>query len=109
MTTLDEIKENIKEYIEDADMLFERGRYNSALNLYFKALVGICDYIIFRDTRRLPRNHSERFRILENRYPDIYDIVDYHFTHYRRAYMKRAEKEWVEVLKDDVHNLYSHL
>ncbi|ALM76222.1 hypothetical protein TBCH5v1_2327 [Thermococcus barophilus] len=109
MTTLDELKANIKEYLEDADYLFNKGHYNSAINLYFKALVGICDYIILRDTGRLPRNHEERFRILEAKYPEIYDIVDFHYTYYRRAYRMRVEKEWVEVLKNDVHQLYSLL
>lgn len=109
MVNLAELKANAQEYIEDADYLFAKGHYNSALNLYFKALVGICDYIILRDTGKLPRNHSERFRILEEKYPDIYDIVDFHFNSYRKAYLMRATKEWVEVLKNDVHDLYSQL
>jgi HEPN domain-containing protein len=109
MITLDELKANAQEYLEDADYLYNKGHYNSALNLYFKALVAICDYIILRDTGKLPRNHSERFRILEERYPNIYDIVDFHFNNYRKTYLMRATKEWVEVLKNDVHNLYSQL
>ncbi|CUX77738.1 hypothetical protein [Thermococcus chitonophagus] len=72
MVNLDELRSNIKEYLEDADYLFNKGHYNSVLNLYFKALVAICDYIILRDTGRLPRNHAERFRILEEKYPEIY-------------------------------------
>ncbi|ACS33134.1 hypothetical protein [Thermococcus gammatolerans] len=109
MVNLDELKVNAQEYLEDADYLYNKGHYNSALNLYFKALVAICDYIILRDTGKLPRNHTERFRILEEKYPDIYDIVDFHFNNYRKAYLMRATKEWVEVLKNDVHNLYSQL
>jgi len=109
MVHIDELKANAQEYLEDADYLFNRGHHNSALNLYFKALVAICDYIILRDTGKLPRNHSERFRILEENYPDIYDIVDFHFNNYRKAYLMRATKEWVEVLKNDVHSLYSRL
>jgi len=106
---LEELKVNAQEYIEDADYLYEKGHYNSALNLYFKALVAICDYIVLRDSGKLPRNHNERFRILEERYPEIYDIVDFHFNNYRKAYLMIATKEWVEVLKNDVHTLYSQL
>ncbi|CAI1493007.1 conserved protein of unknown function [Thermococcus nautili] len=69
MVNLDELKANAQEYLEDADYLYNKGHYNSALNLYVKALVAICDYIILRDTGKLPRNHSERFRILEEKYP----------------------------------------
>ena len=49
---------------------------------------------ILRDTGRLPRNHMERFRILEERYPGLYDVVDFHFNYYRSSYMKRIEKGW---------------
>jgi hypothetical protein len=56
VVSLRELKANAKEYLEDADYLFNRGHHNSALNLYFKALVAICDYIILQDTGKLPRN-----------------------------------------------------
>jgi len=109
MTTPAELMENAKEYIEDADLLFSKGHYNSAMNLYFKALVALCDYVVLRDTDRLPRNHTERFRILKERYLDLYEVVDFHFNYYRSSYMKRVEREWVEVLRDDVHRVYSSL
>ncbi|RLF78079.1 hypothetical protein DRN43_04055 [Thermococci archaeon] len=109
MVNLDELKANAQEYLEDADYLFSKGHYNSALNLYFKAPVAICDYIILRDTGKLPRNHTERFRILQTKYQEIYDIMDFHFNNYRKTYLMRATKEWVEVLKNDIHNLYSRL
>lgn len=109
MVDLQELKANAREYLEDADYLFNKGHYNSALNLYFKALVAICDHIILRDTGKLPRNHTERFRVLQARYHDIYDIVDFHFNNYRRAYLMRATKEWVEVLKNDAHQLYNKI
>ncbi|WP_297071443.1 hypothetical protein [Thermococcus sp.] len=109
MVNTQELKDNAREYLEDADYLFNKGHYNSALNLYFKALVAICDYIILRDTGKLPRNHTERFRILQARYQAIYDIVDFHFNNYRRAYLMRATKEWVEVLKNDAYGLYNKI
>ena len=109
MTTPAELLENAREYLEDADLLFSKGHYNSAMNLYFKALVALCDYVILKDTGRLPRNHTERFRILEERYPELYDVVDFHFNYYRSSYMKRIEKSWVEVLRNDVHRVYSSL
>ena len=56
--------------------------------------MALCDYVILRDTGRLPRNHMERFRILEERYPELYDVVDFHFNYYRSSYMKRVEKGW---------------
>jgi hypothetical protein len=109
VVSLDELRINAKEYLEDADYLFNKSHYNSALNLYFKALVAICDYIILHGTGKLPRNHTERFRILQEKYPDIYIIVDFHFNNYRKAYLMRATKDWVEVLRNDVHKLYSQL
>lgn len=39
--------------------------------MYFKTLVAIADYILWRDLKVFPDNHSERFKLLKPRYPDL--------------------------------------
>jgi|GEM_PF-3789362 len=73
---LESLKANIKEYVEMGELAYKQRKYNASLMLYFKALVGICDYIIKRDLNKEPENHSHRFRILREYYPDLYRVVD---------------------------------
>lgn len=72
---MDVIRRNIQEYIEMGELACKKGKYNAALMLYFKALVGICDYIIKRDLNKEPENHNHRFRILQWYYPNLYRVV----------------------------------
>ncbi|CAB50422.1 hypothetical protein [Pyrococcus abyssi] len=99
---LDDLRANIDEYIEVDEMAFKRGKYNSALIMYFKALVGICDYIIKKELNLEPKNHGERFSILRRYYPDLYRTVDKFFNFYRDAYERRITKREVGELRNEV-------
>ena len=99
---LDDLKANIQEYIEVGEMAFKQGKYNSAIIMYFKAMVGICDYIIKRDLNLEPKNHGERFFILRRYYPDVYRIVDRFFSFYRDAYERRITKREAGELRNAV-------
>ena len=99
---LDSLRVNIKEYIEMGEVAYRQGKYNAALMLYFKALVGICDYIIKRDLNKEPENHTHRFRILREYYPDLYRVVDKFFSFYRDTYQGRVRKREVEELRNAI-------
>jgi len=58
-----------------------------------KSLFALCDLIIFNRLRKLPKNHGERFRILEEYFPDIYLIADNIFDRYTDAYSKPVLKQ----------------
>jgi hypothetical protein len=53
-------------------MLKNAHRMKSAVILASKALFAFCDYIIFSKYGKLPKNHAERFRILELKETKIY-------------------------------------
>ncbi|NJE08503.1 hypothetical protein E3E31_08205 [Thermococcus sp. M39] len=89
---LDDLRANIKEYIESGEDDFKKGRYNSAIIMYFKAMVGICDYVIKRDLGLEPKSHAERFAVLRLHYRDLYRIVNKYFDFYRDAYERRITK-----------------
>ena len=74
--------ENTKEYTEFALGAFQQGKFNSATTLYFKALVALCDLYLFRKEGIIPSSHSQRFKILEEKYPLLYQIVDRDFPFY---------------------------
>ncbi|ADT85194.1 hypothetical protein [Thermococcus barophilus] len=99
---LDDLKANIQECIEVGEIAFKRGKYNSATIMYFKAMVGICDYIIKRDLGLEPKNHAERFAVLRLHYRDLYKVVNKYFDFYRDAYERRITKREVGELRNAV-------
>ena len=91
----------IEEYIGAEEQL-EKQRYKNATILFSKAIFALCDLIILLKLKKLPTNHGERFRILENHFLEIYSIVDSIFEHYTDAYSKPGLKETWEEIKNGI-------
>lgn len=51
--------------------------------LYFKALVALADLYIFNETGKTPSSHTDRFRISEEKFPEVYDLLDKDFPFYQ--------------------------
>ena len=85
----EELFENVKEYWRGAERLFKDGDFNSAASLYFKAIVAICDYEIFKKQTLFVNNHDHRFRILRINFPEVYERVSRLFSTYTRGYRAR--------------------
>lgn len=100
------LKENAREYYENALGSEEKGNYNTAVTLFFKSLAALCDLYIFIKEGKVPSSHAERFRILETKHTDVYDIVDKDFSFYQDSYTAKMNKEACEVLKKDVEELF---
>lgn len=97
---------NAKEFCDDALLAESKKHYNSSVSLLFKSLAVLADLYILRKHGKIPSNHSERFRILETKYPDIYRILDKDFPYYQDSYSIELNKEINEVLKKDVKELF---
>ena len=100
------LENNAKEYYRNAVQADEKKEYNSAVTLFFKALVALSDLIIFLKEKKIPSNHTERFRILEDKYPEIYQILDKDFSFYQNSYSAKMDKEASNVLRKDVEKLF---
>jgi len=96
-----ELKENIREFFDSAVKEEREGKFNVAVTLYFKALAVLADLYILRKEGKTPSSHSERFRILETKYPEIYKLLDKNFSFYQDSYRIKINKEICEVLKKD--------
>tara|TARA_Y100000310_G_C20497034_1_gene722069 strand:- start:182 stop:517 length:336 start_codon:yes stop_codon:yes gene_type:complete len=101
VTKEDILKENFKEYYELALEALKRKKYNSATTLFFKAICSATDIFLLQNEGEIPSSHTKRFRIVEQKYPLIYEILDQDFPFYQDSYTKRISHEIVEVLKDD--------
>lgn len=100
-----EIIENINEFYNSAVKAEQENKYNVAVTLFFKALAVLADLYIFGKKGKVPSSHSERFRILEKEYPDIYKLLDKNFPFYQDSYRIKLNKEICEVLKNDAEQL----
>jgi len=105
MGTEKELKENIKEFYESALQSEKEKKFNVAVTLYFKTIAVLTDLYILQKEGKIPSNHSERFRILESKYPEIYKIIDKDFPFYQDSYRIKLNKEVCEVLKNDAKQL----
>lgn len=90
-----------EEYIGGLEQL-EKKRFKNAAILLSKSLFALCDLIIYLKFKKLPKNHAERFRILEDHFSSIYPIVDKIFTHYTDAYNKPVLKETCEEINHGI-------
>ena len=95
------LEKTAREYFNSAEDELKKQRYNAAVVLYFKSLVALIDLYIFQNTRDTPSSHTERFRIVQSKFPDIYNILDKDFPFYQDSYVQMMTKELAEVIKND--------
>ena len=90
-----------KEYFLSGEDEFKKQRYNSAVVLFFKSLVALIDLYILKETGNTPSSHTERFRIAQQNFQNIYDLLDKDFPFYQDSYVQLMTKELAEVIKND--------
>lgn len=98
-------EELIQTFLEEyggANDELSKGRYKNSTILFSKALFAVCDVLIQNKLNKLPKNHSERFRILERYFNEVYGIVDDIFDKYTDSYSKPALKETCEAIKNGI-------
>jgi len=99
---MEELEKTFIEEFQGANEELGKGRYKNSTILFSKSLFALCDFLIFSKLKKLPKNHGERFRILEDYLPEVYSIVDPIFSHYTDAYSKPVLKETCEKIKNAV-------
>ena len=99
------LKENFYEYYELGVSAFKQGKHNTSTTLFFKALVALCDIYILRKEGRVPTSHSDRFRVLEDKFREIYKIMDRDFPFYQDSYTKKMDRESAELIKNDIEKI----
>jgi len=95
------LEKTAREYFYSAEDDFKKERYNSAVVLYFKTLIALVDLYTFQNTGNTPSSHTERFRICQINFPDVYNILDKDFPFYQNSYIQIMTKELAEVMKND--------
>src|SRR3989344_4020044 len=99
------LEKTAKEYFSSAREEFAKERYNSAVVLFFKALVALVDFYIWQNTGETPSSHNSRFNITKEKFSDVYEILDKDFPFYQDSYHILMTKELAEVIKEDAEKL----
>ena len=99
---VDDLIQTFLEEYEGAKEELSKGRYKNSVILFSKALFAICDILIQKKLNKLPKNHSERFRILEQYFKGVYEIVDEIFDKYTDSYSKPVLKETCEAIENGI-------
>jgi len=97
-------KNQILIFKKSADTLYSAKDYTSASILYFKTWFAIQDFVLLEKVGRSPKDHRERFRLLEKEFPDVYRELDKEFSTYRDTYSKIVEKEDCDRIRRIVEN-----
>ncbi len=95
------LENNAKEYFSSGNDELKKGKYNSAVVLFFKSLIALVDVYILKKTGVAPSSHNNRFRTLQQKFPEIYNLVDKDFPFYQDSYIQSLTKELAEVIQDD--------
>jgi len=101
----EELIKNIKNFVNSADLLYEKADYTSACILYFKALFSIIDYLLLISGKGIPKDHTERFQILKSYSSRLYIILDKLYSIYRASYTVSITKENCDKVRENVKKL----
>ncbi len=100
-----ELLKNIKNYINSADKIYKDGDYTSSAVLYCKCLFAVLDYLLLIGGQGVPKDHSERFRLLQKNYPVLYSTLDKIFPLYLKTYSLSLDKNSCDFVAGYVKNI----
>lgn len=101
----DEILKNLRNYMQSSDKLYKDSDYTSSCVLYFKAFFAALDYLLLINGFGIPKDHSERFRLLQRKFPVLYKLLDKFFPIYQRTYSLSIDKEECIIVRDNVKDI----
>ena len=101
----EELLKNVDEFIESGNENLKKERYNASVSDYFKSIVILCDYFIYKEIKILPKNHNERFSLLKKYFKEVYNKVSKLFKIYTDSYNLRLDKKDAEKVKNYANEL----
>jgi len=95
----EELLNNIKTFFKSAELVYKNKDYTSATMLYFKTLFVALDLLIFKKWKYTPKDHTERFRILQRDFVKEYGMLDRYLSVYRSTYSTTVDKNTCEEIR----------
>lgn len=106
MTVEKDLEENAKEYFSNALIAQKNRQYNTSVTLFFKTISTLADLLILKKEGQIPSSHTERFRVLEKKYMEIYKIIDKNFPFYQNSYRAKLNSEVSKLFENDARRLF---
>ncbi len=104
-----ELLENVNEFLLSGEENLRNNRFNVAASDFFKAIVIMCDFLIYKEIKILPKNHTERFFLLKKYFQDIYKEVSKLFGVYKDSYNLRLNEEDSIKIKEYANKLKNYI
>lgn len=79
-----------------------------SISNYFKSLFAICDLILYKKTKIIPSDHTERFVLLKEHDHFLYEILDKLFSTYRETYTKTLSSARVDHVKKKLEEVFRY-
>ncbi|MBU2561129.1 MAG: hypothetical protein KKD17_02445 [Nanoarchaeota archaeon] len=99
------LRENFEEYFSSAEEELKKNKFNSATTLFFKAICAGIDLFLLKKEGEVPSSHTHRFRIVQDRHPELYAIIDKDFPFYQDSYTKKMDEEAAEMMREDAERI----
>ncbi|MBR9689745.1 MAG: hypothetical protein GOV01_02540 [Candidatus Altiarchaeota archaeon] len=96
------LEDNFKEFYSSAVTSFEGGHFTTSYILFFKALVSLADLSIFHKRGIIPRNHKQRFEILNYIDLGLKNDISRFFKEYTKTYSSKMVEEECREIKQVV-------
>ena len=99
------LEKTAKEYYQSGAEELLKNRNNSAVILFFKCIISLTDLFILKNKKITPSSHTERFRISQQNFPELYEILDKDFPFYQDSYNIIMSKELAKIMKNDAEKI----
>jgi len=106
MSVKNDLISNAREYFRNALSAQKRREYNTSVTLFFKTLSALADLYLLEKENQIPSSHSERFRIMQERYPEIYKFLDKNFPFYQNSYKSKLNLEVSKIFENDCRKIF---
>lgn len=98
----DVLKSGFNEFLLGGLEEEQKARFRLATTAYFKALSQLCDLLLLRKLSKIPSNHTDRFRLLENCMFPVYQKTSDVFNVYRKTYSAQSNKDSCLKIKNEI-------
>ncbi len=88
-----ELLDNAKESLESGEDNLKKNRFNAATAAFFKAIVNLTDYLIYKEIKISIKNHAERFSLLKKYFPIIHEKIRELFEKYENSYKIQLSRQ----------------
>ena len=101
----EDLIKNIRSFKNSAEIVYNSSDYTSSTILYFKCLFVVLDFIILQKKGKTPKDHTERFNILKEDFPELYLFLDKYYPIYRQTYSLAIDKLMCDEVKQNVERI----